>query len=113
MPLDGAFAVTGTGLASPVSSVPRAQRSWTSNDLNYLFRRQQIERSRASSAASASARAVHAQLAHLYEDAIEQVTGGNIRFRHAPPTPRAIVDRSAAELFIARTSSRVRASDSD
>lgn len=110
MPL-GAFAVTGTGfLPCPL---PHAPGSWTSNDLNYLFRRQQIERSRASSAASASARAVHAQLAHLYEDAIEQVTGGNIRFRHAPPTPRAIVDRSAAELFIARTSSRVRASDSD
>ena len=49
-------------------------------DINYLFRRQQIERSRAKAAASDVARKIHEQLAGAYERQIEQVTKGRIRF---------------------------------
>jgi hypothetical protein len=49
-------------------------------DLNYLLYRQQVERSRADNAASVAAREAHTQLATLYENAIEQVTNGNLSF---------------------------------
>ena len=49
-------------------------------DLNYLFLRQQSERARASEAASENARIAHAQLAALYEEAIETATEGRVRF---------------------------------
>ena len=52
----------------------------TRSDLNYLLYRQQVERSRASSAASAAARRAHGELADLYQRRIERLTGGNIRF---------------------------------
>jgi hypothetical protein len=82
MPLDGTFATAGTEARSfaPLPPVGR----WTPSDLNYLFHRQQVEHSRSASAASAAARAVHRELARLYEKAIEQVTGGKIRFALAP-----------------------------
>jgi hypothetical protein len=83
MPLDGTFAIAPRK-AAPGAAAFRAVRSrWTSGDLNHLFHRQQVELSRAASAPSAGARGVHAELARLYEDAIEQVTGGEIRFRLA------------------------------
>jgi len=50
------------------------------NDVNYLLFRQQIERSRARTAASAAARTAHADLADLYQQRIELLTGGNFRF---------------------------------
>ena len=50
------------------------------NDLNYLLFLQQIERSRARTAASAAARTAHANFADLYQQRIERLTGGNIRF---------------------------------
>ena len=50
------------------------------NDLNYLLFRQQIERSRARTAASSAARKTHSDLADLYQQRIEAVTAGNIRF---------------------------------
>jgi len=50
------------------------------SDLNYLLFRQQIERSRATSAASAAARNAHRDLAERYEQRIERLTGGGIRF---------------------------------
>lgn len=44
-------------------------------DLNYLFHRQQVERSRADAAASEAARKAHQALAHQYEEQIEAATG--------------------------------------
>jgi hypothetical protein len=54
-------------------------------DLNYLFLRQQVERSLANTAASEPARQAHEDLARAYEQ-IERKTGGRIMFpkgRHA------------------------------
>lgn len=49
-------------------------------DLNYLLHRQQVERFRARSAACDEACNAHAQLAALYERAIEDLLRGKIRF---------------------------------
>ena len=49
-------------------------------DLNYLFHRQQVERSRAETADSEEARDVHEELAKHYEERIETVTGDELRF---------------------------------
>ena len=57
-----------------------AQPGTTGMDLNYLFYRQQVERIRAEEARCREARDAHAQLACLYEAAIERVTGGKILF---------------------------------
>ena len=53
-------------------------------DLNDLFRRQQIERSRAETADSDAARRAHEELAADYERQIENQTDGNIRFPLEP-----------------------------
>jgi hypothetical protein len=50
------------------------------SDLNYLLFRKQIERSRACTSSSADARSVHGDLADLYQQRIERLTRGNIRF---------------------------------
>lgn len=44
------------------------------NDLNYLFLRQQVERSRAEAAESEAARKAHEGLAQAYEEQIEEST---------------------------------------
>jgi hypothetical protein len=49
-------------------------------DLNYLFRRQQIERTLAETAASDEARHAHEQMAEAYEQSIERKSGGRIVF---------------------------------
>ena len=49
-------------------------------DINYLFLRQQTERSRADNAASETARKIHEQLANEYERLIEDATKGRISF---------------------------------
>jgi hypothetical protein len=49
-------------------------------DINYLFLRQQIERSRAKAATSNTARKIHEQLAGEYERQIEEVTEGRVMF---------------------------------
>lgn len=49
-------------------------------DINYLFLRQQTERSRADHAASDIARKIHEQLANEYERLIEDATEGRISF---------------------------------
>ena len=49
-------------------------------DINYLFLRQQTERSRAATATSDVARKIHEQLASQYEQLIEDATGGRITF---------------------------------
>jgi hypothetical protein len=50
-------------------------------DLNYLFLRQQVERSRAEAAADERARRSHEEMAHAYEVAIEEGSGGRVVFR--------------------------------
>ena len=81
MPLDGTSATAGGETAPGVATFSHPVRRWTSDDLNYFFHRQQVERSRAATAPSAAARAVHRRLAQLYEEAIEQVTESKVRFR--------------------------------
>jgi hypothetical protein len=49
-------------------------------DLNYLFHRQQVERSRSETAETDEARTVHEELAKRYEGQIEVVTGDDYRF---------------------------------
>ena len=49
-------------------------------DINYLFLRQQTERSRARAATSDVARKIHEQLAGEYERLIENATHGRISF---------------------------------
>jgi hypothetical protein len=52
-------------------------------DINYLFLRQQTERSRAATASSDVARRIHEQLAAEYERLIEDATKGRVSFMHA------------------------------
>lgn len=49
-------------------------------DLNYLFHRQQVERSRAERADDEAARAAHEGLARQYEDCIEKMTADGFTF---------------------------------
>jgi hypothetical protein len=49
-------------------------------DLNYVFLRQQVERSLAEAADSAAAREAHEELARAYEKQIERKSGGRILF---------------------------------
>lgn len=49
-------------------------------DINYLFLRQQTERSRARAATSDVARRIHEQLADEYERLIEDATAGRVSF---------------------------------
>lgn len=49
-------------------------------DINYLFSRQQTERSRAQAATSEVARQIHEQLANEYERLIESATQGRVKF---------------------------------
>jgi hypothetical protein len=49
-------------------------------DLNYLFHRQQVERTRADAAGSEQARVAHEQLARCYEVQINDATGGTFEF---------------------------------
>lgn len=49
-------------------------------DLNYLFLRQQVERSFARSARSNAARQAHEEMARAYELEIEHRSGGKIVF---------------------------------
>jgi len=53
-------------------------------DINYLFLRQQIERSRAEAAESDIARRIHEQMADEYERLIADATGGRVTFAHVP-----------------------------
>ena len=49
-------------------------------DINYLFLRQQTERTRAKTATSDVARRIHEQLANEYERLIEDATAGRVSF---------------------------------
>lgn len=61
-------------------------------DINYLFLRQQTERSRAKAATSDVARRIHEQLADEYERLIEDATHGRISFVR-PGRMEAAVER--------------------
>lgn len=52
-------------------------------DINYLFSRQQAERSRAATASSDAAREIHERLANEYERLIEDATKGRVSFVNA------------------------------
>ena len=58
-------------------------------DINYLFLRQQMERSRAKAATSPVARKIHERLANEYERLIEQATRGRISFDPTQGSPPA------------------------
>ena len=49
-------------------------------DLNYLFHRQQVERTRSEMARTEEARTVHDELAKLYEEQIEELTADEFHF---------------------------------
>lgn len=56
-------------------------------DLNYLFHRQQVERSRASAASTEAARKAHEELAREYERQIEARTGEAFSLTSSEPEP--------------------------
>jgi hypothetical protein len=61
-------------------------------DINYLFLRQQTERSRAKTATSDVARRIHEQLADEYERLIEDATSGRVSFVRAQRAAAAPTD---------------------
>lgn len=64
-------------------------------DINYLFLRQQTERSLAEAAATDIARRLHEQLANEYERLIEDATDGRVSFvRHRREAPAQNVNPS-------------------
>ena len=71
-------------------------------DLNYLFLRQQVERSRAEAAEDAAARAAHEEMARRYELEIEQSSGGQIAFPWN--RDKAPADAGSDQLISARPS---------
>ena len=62
--------------------------------MNYLFLRQQMERSRAATATSSVARKIHEQLATEYERLIEDATHGRVSFLQDRPSNMPILDSS-------------------
>jgi hypothetical protein len=54
-------------------------------DLNYLFLRQQVERSRAEAAKSDAARKSHEELAEGYEEQIDRSTADSFGLADKPP----------------------------
>jgi hypothetical protein len=57
-------------------------------DLNYLFHRQQIERSRAATASSNAAREAHEELAAAYEEQINRETADGFILPVNSPAPK-------------------------
>ena len=57
-------------------------------DLNYLFHRQQIERSRAKAASSSAARVAHEELAAAYEEQINRSTADGFILPATSPAPK-------------------------
>jgi len=66
-------------------------------DLNYLFHRQQVEHSRAKAAKSEAARVAHEKLASEYEQRIEQLSNGEVKFPAGDGDQCAASDRSTAD----------------
>lgn len=67
-------------------------------DLNYLFLRQQVERSLANAAKNDAAREAHEKLAQVYESAIERESDGRVVFpwNHEPAQVSASRNQSAS-----------------
>jgi hypothetical protein len=66
-------------------------------DVNYLFLRQQVERTLAESAEHPAARDAHAEMARQYELEIERKSGGRIVFPwHRAEVITALPSRSAS-----------------
>lgn len=65
-------------------------------DLNYVFLRQQVERTRANASANSAAREAHEEMARQYELEIERQSGGRIAFPEHRP---AMVDLGTDELI--------------
>lgn len=65
-------------------------------DLNYLFLRQQVERSFAKAARSKAAREAHEEMARAYELAIERRSGGKVAFSSSPKGADALDDGQGA-----------------
>jgi hypothetical protein len=59
-------------------------------DLNYLFHRQQVERTRAEAAGSEEARIAHEELARRYEAAINRATTDNFQIPQEPVSPASL-----------------------
>ena len=66
-------------------------------DLNYLFHRQQVERTRAEAAASNEAKAAHEQLARCYETQINQATVGRLYADERGPPRSHYIDNSRSK----------------
>jgi hypothetical protein len=64
-------------------------------DVNYIFRRQQMERTLAEAAQNAAARAAHEEMARQYELEIERKSAGQIVF----PSHREHDDRADETLI--------------
>jgi hypothetical protein len=58
-------------------------------DLNYLFHRQQVERTRAEAAESEEARIAHEQLARCYEAQINEASDGDFELPTEGVVPKA------------------------
>ena len=74
-------------------------------DLNYLFYRQQVERSKADSAPSEAVRSVHEKLAIGYEKKISSATDNSVQFHRSmervqvlEPNPTMAVAITAREV---------------
>lgn len=63
-----------------MTHIPELESGRGQVDLNYLFHRQQVERTRAETAASEEAREIHEQLARQYEAQIEKLTAAEFSF---------------------------------
>lgn len=71
--------ISHTGIGHRIPFNPKVLESHM-DDLNYLFKRQQQERSNAERALSDDARRAHAELAGFYENRIHRLTQGRIGF---------------------------------
>jgi hypothetical protein len=67
-------------------------------DLNYLFHRQQVERTRAAAATTEQARQAHEDLARYYEAQITSATSPAFRFLPEPPVEQPQCEVPSATL---------------
>ena len=75
-------------------------------DLNYVFLRQQVERSLAETAESKAAQKAHEELARAYELTIERKSGGRIMFpRHRNEEAPAEAEQQISVIQIPSASS--------
>jgi len=78
------LSIIGRSQVGAVSAANRQIRR-LAMDLNYVFLRQQVERTRANASANAAAREAHEEMARQYELEIERQSGGRIVFSEYQP----------------------------